>query len=505
MSSWFYGVQDTVTLVTTAQTSGRPRMPNMHATAAKSLNSLHLLPMESSKKRLAIALGGLTLAVVLLLLYERHTRMTLLPIHHHLSTSPVAAANATLGFGAVLAVSRTASPRREGLLYAANLTGIDIVIPQQPIWTDADVENFRDKGKSHITKGSVMAWMGHLNALRWFLSTSLSTALILEDDVDWDIHLRTTQIPLVATAARHLLSNSSPHIPSNLDHSPNQSPNNTRPPRSPLDMLSSPRHHSIDADNALTFWPHPTQWSILYLGHCTPPPTTLPPTSLAYHDPTLHTSTHLTPLSLPPSTRLFHKSDSPLCTFAYAVTRASAQKILADYSSEGEGGCDAFDVRILEACRDHAFVEGEGKGDRDRMGEGEGEGGYKCYSVSPELFHHLQGGSEIHGVNVESGGDGRSKSKSNSKNERKGKGKGKGNEEETGKRNGSGSSGNGVGSGIGSTKPTKNIPCRARHPGFFVDVETEGGVEAVEWLKDVVGRQGNCLVDWAEEDMGMLE
>ena len=70
---------------------------NMHATTNKSLNSLHLQPMESSKKRLVIVLSGLALAAVLLLLHDNYTRMKLLPIRHHLSTSPVTAANATLG------------------------------------------------------------------------------------------------------------------------------------------------------------------------------------------------------------------------------------------------------------------------------------------------------------------------------------------------------------------------------------------------------------------------
>jgi hypothetical protein len=169
------------------------------------------------------------------------------------------------------------------------------------------------------------------------------------------------------------------------------------------------------------------------------------------------------------------------------VTRASAQKILDDYGSEGEGGCDAFNVRILEACRDHGFVEWE-KGRED---------GYKCYSVSLELFHHLEGGSEIRGVDV-----GASRSFGREEERRK--------EEEGVERTKSkskrdnGTSG-GVKGGIGSTKPTRNIPCRARHPGFYVDVKEEGGVEAADWLKDVVGRQGNCLVDWAEEDMGLLE
>ena len=45
-------------------------------------------------------------------------------------------------FGAVVAVSRSGSPRRSSLLYAANLTDIDIVIPDQPIWSEKEIEDF---------------------------------------------------------------------------------------------------------------------------------------------------------------------------------------------------------------------------------------------------------------------------------------------------------------------------------------------------------------------------
>ncbi|KAI7373394.1 hypothetical protein KC328_g16648, partial [Hortaea werneckii] len=73
-------------------------------------------------------------------------------------------ANATLGFGAVVAVSRAGSPRRDGLLLASNITEIDITIPTQPKWTDKDVKNLRAEKDSTITKGSALAWLGHLNA-----------------------------------------------------------------------------------------------------------------------------------------------------------------------------------------------------------------------------------------------------------------------------------------------------------------------------------------------------
>jgi hypothetical protein len=110
-------------------------------------------------------------------------------------------------FGAVIAVSRQQSSRREGLLLAANITELDITIPVQPLWTDEDVWKLRAENVSSLTRGSALAWLGHLNALQTFLASDYSTALIIEDDVDWDIRLRTVQIPVTASAFRSLTSN----------------------------------------------------------------------------------------------------------------------------------------------------------------------------------------------------------------------------------------------------------------------------------------------------------
>lgn len=110
-------------------------------------------------------------------------------------------------FGAVIAVSRQQSARRDGLLLAANITELDITIPVQPLWTDDDVSQLRAENVSSLTRGSALAWLGHLNALRTFLAGDYSTALIIEDDVDWDIRLRTIQIPVTASAFRSLTFN----------------------------------------------------------------------------------------------------------------------------------------------------------------------------------------------------------------------------------------------------------------------------------------------------------
>jgi hypothetical protein len=75
-------------------------------------------------------------------------------------------ANSTLGFGAVVAVSRQGSHRRHALVQAANVTDFDLTVPKQPEWTEGDLQRFID-GQENAQRGSILAWLGHHNALRW--------------------------------------------------------------------------------------------------------------------------------------------------------------------------------------------------------------------------------------------------------------------------------------------------------------------------------------------------
>ncbi|KAF7191837.1 hypothetical protein HII31_06882 [Pseudocercospora fuligena] len=277
-----------------------------------------------------------------------------------LSSFPVekfTAANSTLGFGAVAPVSRAGSARREGLIFVANVTGVDLKIPEQPTWTEEDVAGLHAENGSTITYGSSLAWLGHLNALKWFLSTDLQSVLILEDDVDWDIRLRSTQIPTAAAAVR---------------------------------LLTNPQHSS-DTD----FWGPPGSWDLLYLGHCGDyfpsdvwkgiPHLTFPDSTMPLPDH-LHpyTQKFLSSIEIPAQNRIVHKTTFPLCTFGYAVTRASAKRLVNELANrEPEGGCLAYDIRIHEICRDTSD--------------------FKCLTVNPELMHHVDAESEI--SNIDKGRD----------------------------------------------------------------------------------------------------
>lgn len=122
--------------------------------------------MLTYSKRRSLPLVLVVTVVTLLVLYHRSSRVYVdwtvrQPANANLS------ANSTLGFGAILVVSKPGASRQQPLLQAANVTEIELTIPQQPQWTDRDVEDFRNGQDTGVHKGSILAWMGHRNVLQW--------------------------------------------------------------------------------------------------------------------------------------------------------------------------------------------------------------------------------------------------------------------------------------------------------------------------------------------------
>ena len=275
------------------------------------------------------------------------------------------ATNGTLGFGGLYAVSGPGSPRRLRLQQAAAVTGLNITIPEQQTWTDQDVDNFRwpNREESEVKTGTVKAWLSHHVVLKAFLASGQETALIFEDDVDWDIRLRTIQVPLAQQSAR---------------------------------TLSTASH--LDAERYP--WGTPRDWDLLYLGHCGDylnditdgvgvghhHPAQLDKLKhILYPDPTMpnrtdlhpYTASFLTAMAVPERTRVLHHSVWPLCTFGYAITRRTAERLLEELAPAKEDirkHITAYDSAILTACRDGLLY---------------------CYTLQPELFHHMEGESII--------------------------------------------------------------------------------------------------------------
>jgi hypothetical protein len=144
----------------------------------------------------------------------------------------------------------------------------------------------------------------------------------------------------------------------------------------------------------------PALWDLLYMGHCgdyfhptargfedghVKPDDLATITHISFPDKSLSSFQNLHPwtasllrnLGVPEHTRLVHRSVFPLCTFAYAVTRPAAYRLVEELANLEDTEHAAYDVAILISCRDH---------------------GLRCWSVNPEMFHHLPGKSIIQGI-----------------------------------------------------------------------------------------------------------
>jgi hypothetical protein len=231
---------------------------------------------------------------------------------------------------------------------------------------------------------------------RRFIESGRETALILEDDVDWDIRLRSIQIPLAAKAIRKLLP------------------------------IKEAHHRFADFDGShAQYWGDHDQWDLLYLGHCGdyfqsvsrgPPKvpddfnlTAMP--HLMYSDPTLpapydlhpYTQSFFGELGMPVHSRIFHRSKWPLCSFGYAITRAAAQRLLNDLAPPRlkPNGPRAFDVALMHSCRRSPETWPP-----TPIKEGEPippNPGLRCWTLNSELFHHMPGASMIDEMSAEEG------------------------------------------------------------------------------------------------------
>ena len=178
-----------------------------------------------------------------------------------------------------------------------------------------------------------MAWLAHIDLLKYVITSGFGSALIMEDDIDWDVEIR-NQTRLIAPAVRALT-------------------------------------HQRETEHA----PYGLDWDVLWMGHCSDPSNADDP-MVIFKDPTVIPQDRYTGLDrhitkvLQEGERSVHYSWNPVCTFAYAVSANGAKNLLA-HASLGQGG--AFDLMLLSACQDKVV---------------------DCISVNPEIFdaYHPAGG-----------------------------------------------------------------------------------------------------------------
>ncbi|KAK7733100.1 hypothetical protein SLS53_008288 [Cytospora paraplurivora] len=278
--------------------------------------------------------------------------------------------NDTLGFSKIFVVGLPErSDKRDALTLTAALTGFHVefvdgvrgeTIPDKAVPFGVD--------RHALMETNLGSWRGHMNAVRRVVEEDLESALIMEDDMDWDVRLR-SQLQDIAKGSRALLS-------------------------------SGPDPSS----------PYGDGWDVMWVGHCGEPfPETLEENrdkpedhpGMRYmrqkyaieNDPTVPPPDKTTGLvdfhALPPHTRWVHISGAPMCTFAYAVSQRGARKLLFDLSVDHLVG--AYDNALAGLCRRAVAAVGEENPEGDRGLE------TKCISVTPPVFFHHKAKGAIAG------------------------------------------------------------------------------------------------------------
>ncbi|KAL3464323.1 hypothetical protein BJX64DRAFT_94923 [Aspergillus heterothallicus] len=226
--------------------------------------------------------------------------------------------NETLGFQHIYAIGlKERTDKHDSLTLAASVIGmkVDWLEGVRPgdVSQKALPEGMDDPGIPYTV---VLCWRAHMNAIRSVVENRYATALIMEDDADWDVSIR-RQLREIARGVRELSDNQ-------------------KAPRST---------------------PYGTNWDLLWIGGCaTVQGQNETETYVIPDDPTTISRDKRGPWEGPigpneewierhpevslDSTRFVYKAGHGCCLYGYAVTYEGARKILEALSLERSAEVD---------------------------------------------------------------------------------------------------------------------------------------------------------------------
>lgn len=243
------------------------------------------------------------------------------------------------------------------------------------------------------------SWRAHMDALWHVVQNNLSTAIIFEDDLDWDVRIR-SQAQDFALASRALLQPLAGRPGNKAEFAdptyPTVQPKDVELDPPPLSFAQLP-----PTQPPLTS-PYGDGWDLLWLGHCgVQQPVGNPKDGWAERsrvlsrgavvrlgDATVPQAKHIHSWdddgharfreAYPDHTRVTHHSLDAVCTFAYAVSQAGARKILYELGLWKMD--DPFDLGLRQFCDG---IMGHGR--------------HICLTTQPSLFSHYEhkDGSEL--------------------------------------------------------------------------------------------------------------
>ncbi|KAI8951776.1 hypothetical protein F4801DRAFT_578093 [Xylaria longipes] len=348
--------------------------------------------------------------------------------------------NSTLGFAEIFVINLPSRrDRRDAMTMASavsnlsltfldGFTGDDSVPVSSPAGKNTDTGREGTKPSHSASAGARGSWRSHMNAMQIIVAKGLGSALVLEDDVNWDVRLK-TQMRTFAKAAlmwldaeeerrkriprlRNRKTAESRRVGRRLEYSLSEEgeeqdsgaeseigPGSDAdadyrraieeglerdtiplPPR----LLSSESKHGMR-----TASPYGDDWDVLWLGHCgaSLPAAQQEPSALRRDqqfsssltisipgDMTVPAPQHLKPHpfalrdelaeAYPPHTRVVHAADGNVCSLAYAVSQRGARKLLRRVGREGF--VDQWDLMLRDICMGGYEGRGRGGGGSDK-------------------------------------------------------------------------------------------------------------------------------------------
>ncbi|KAI1144574.1 glycosyltransferase family 25 protein [Hypoxylon sp. FL0543] len=307
----------------------------------------------------------------------------------------------TLGFEKIFVVglpSRT--DRRDGMVLQAALSNMEIEFVDGVLGKDVPDKALPSTEELKRLEDPVVgAWRGHMNAIQEVVRRNLSSALIMEDDADWDVRLR-RQLRDYALSARALtqpLAGSSNSTPAYADATYPRADNG---PASVPDI----DFDDLPATQPPRISPYGDDWDLFWAGHCGmhfpfPYGPALPKGRVVHRgDETAPQRRHLWTISspydlkdqYPDHTRVVHHVQDACCSLAYAVTQAGARRVLREVGLKDMN--EPFDLQLKSFC------EGSGKPVR---------GPHNCLTVQPPIFNlHFSAGPKGASSDISDHGEG---------------------------------------------------------------------------------------------------
>lgn len=300
-----------------------------------------------------------------------------------------------------------------GAVSNLSFTWIDGVSSDQLSASDRIVSGNR---KGHYA-GAIGSWKSHMKALEAIVEANLESALVMEDDVDWDVRLK-SQLQTFASASKTWLRESRSYRRSGeedlLDFVP-PSPFGKRGGTT-TDFEDSDSSNTIPLSTTKAGLDSNTKsvygdgWDVLWLGHCgadlSYKSSHVSPLKVAiFGDETVPAPKHLKPHPFalldklgevhPPHTRVVHASSGNVCSLAYAVSQAGARKLLRRFNANFETQWDL----VLQRWCEGGYVTEEGDPQA-----GPGEVAPVCLTVQPPLISHHYSKDGASNIQAQGGG-----------------------------------------------------------------------------------------------------